>query len=420
MKVFWSWQSDTLGKIGRHFVRAALVEAIEVLKAPKEIEEPLEREAREALEIDHDRRGVSGSPDLARTIFDKIEAAAVFVADVTIVGSSLAMNPETKRPRKLINSNVAIEYGFAEHAIGDRKILLVQNVHFGDRNDLPFDLKHKAGPIQFNLAPDASASEISLEKSRLRGTLVEALKPYLNFPRNAGLKANFEETPTVDGSAAYFANSRYPLAVVGDRDQHQITYCLNEARVFYLRLIPTKIREPQLKFAELFEVVSKRRIQTLSYREYAGIPDRNSFGAITYEPPYHPPNNKPVSLTQLFKNGEMWSIGTSFHTEYEGGIIIFAKTLENATTRVTDNFCNIAQKELGVEPPYSIEIGGVGLNGVRLVVAENTFSEPIHQSELKVRRVIKEATTQAIGGVVAEFMDRLHELSGTDRPQSRP
>jgi hypothetical protein len=416
MKVFWSWQSDTRGKIGRHFVRAALVEAIEVLKAPKEIEEPHEREAREALEIDHDRQGVSGSPDLARTIFDKIEAAAVFVADVTIVGNSLAVDAGTERPKKLINSNVAIEYGFAEHAIGDRRILLVQNVHFGDRNDLPFDLKHKAGPIQFNLAPDASASEISSEKSRLRGTLVDALRPYLDVQKDAGSKAIFVETPAVDGSAAYFADSRYPLAVVGDRDQHQITYCLDETRVFYLRLIPTKTREPQLKFAKLVDIVTRRRIQTLSQREYAGIPDRNSFGAIVYEPPHRPPNNEPVSLTQLFRNGEIWSIGTGFHNQFEAGLVIFVKTLENVATRVCDNFCNVAREELGVDPPYSIEIGGVGLSGVQLVVAENVLAGPIHQNEIKVRRVINEVSANSVGAVVAEFMDRLHELAGTDRP----
>lgn len=65
MKIFWSWQSDTPGKIGRHFVRDALAEAIEVLRQPNEIEEPSEREARETIELDHDRKGVPGSPDLA-------------------------------------------------------------------------------------------------------------------------------------------------------------------------------------------------------------------------------------------------------------------------------------------------------------------------------------------------------------------
>jgi hypothetical protein len=115
MKVFWSWQADTAGKTGRHFVRAALADAIEALKQPKEIEEPAERDAREALHLDHDRQGVPGSPDLATTIFRKIEQSAVFVADVTLVagiqGGEIAGGNTTAK--KLINSNVAIEYGYA-------------------------------------------------------------------------------------------------------------------------------------------------------------------------------------------------------------------------------------------------------------------------------------------------------------------
>jgi len=36
MKVFWSWQSDSPGKIGRHFVRDVLEEAIKELKETPE------------------------------------------------------------------------------------------------------------------------------------------------------------------------------------------------------------------------------------------------------------------------------------------------------------------------------------------------------------------------------------------------
>jgi hypothetical protein len=127
MKVFWSWQADTPGKTGRHFVREALADAIEALKQPADVEEPSEREAREALHLDHDRQGVPGSPDLAPTIFAKIDQAAVFVADVTLIAQMDAEDGGAKK--KLINSNVAIEYGYALHALGDRAILTVQNVH---------------------------------------------------------------------------------------------------------------------------------------------------------------------------------------------------------------------------------------------------------------------------------------------------
>jgi len=72
MKVFWSWQADIPGKIGRHFVRDAISEAIEPLKTDKDIIETDEREARDALELDQDRQGI---PDLAATIFRKIDGA---------------------------------------------------------------------------------------------------------------------------------------------------------------------------------------------------------------------------------------------------------------------------------------------------------------------------------------------------------
>jgi hypothetical protein len=162
MKVFWSWQSDTPGKIGRHFVREALSEAIDVLRQPNEIEEPSERDARENLHLDHDRKGVPGSPDLAPTIFRKIEKALVFIADITIVQETAVSTSkgEGGRPRKFINPNVAIEYGYALGKLGDGAILMVQNRYFGARDDLPFDLKHKAGPIQYSLAPDATKQQI--------------------------------------------------------------------------------------------------------------------------------------------------------------------------------------------------------------------------------------------------------------------
>ena len=148
--IFWSWQSDTPKDIGRFFVRDALREAIQTLKTDEDLLEPVEREVAARLEHrDSDRQGVPGSPDLAATIFEKIEAADVFLADVTLVG-------ETPDGKKLINSNVAIEYGHAHHALTFRRVLMVQNNHYGDGDALPFDLRQKSWPLQFMLAPGAS------------------------------------------------------------------------------------------------------------------------------------------------------------------------------------------------------------------------------------------------------------------------
>ena len=156
--------------------------------------------------LDHDRQGVAGGPDLAATIFRKIDAAAVFVADVTLVGSTDPATPQgaAQQRKRLINSNAAIEYGYAQHGLGDEAILMVQNTHYGDREGLPFDLKHKAGPIQYRLAPDAIRKEIEAEHAKLHATLSEALKPYLSPGATPAANVPFEEVPRTTSSAFFW------------------------------------------------------------------------------------------------------------------------------------------------------------------------------------------------------------------------
>lgn len=173
MKVFWSWQSDHPGKISRHFVREALEEAIVALQQDPDIQEA----ARDA-ELDHDRKGVPGSPDLANVILNKIGQSDAFVADVTPVGNVLG-----NTNKRLINSNVAIELGYALSALSDRALLMILNEAYGTRDDLPFDLKHKAGPIIYRLESSASKSKISNEKLSLAGKLKTALREMLKFPK---------------------------------------------------------------------------------------------------------------------------------------------------------------------------------------------------------------------------------------------
>jgi hypothetical protein len=201
MKIFWSWQSDTPGDIGRYLVRDAIKDAIAVLREPHNIEEPLEREARESLDIDHDRKNVSGTPDLARTIQEKIAGAAVFVGDVTLVGETLIENNGAKK--KLINPNVAIEYGFALHALSDSRVLIVQNTHFGDREQLPFDLRHKAGPIQFILPPNSSRDEIARARDQLKRNLLPALRGCLAHAASASAPP-FREMQSTTSRAVFW------------------------------------------------------------------------------------------------------------------------------------------------------------------------------------------------------------------------
>jgi hypothetical protein len=117
MKMFWSWQSDTPGKTGRFFIRDCLKEAIAIINQEPEVAEPPER-TRNPLALDQDRAGVPGHRNLGDTIFGKIAAADVFVGDVTLV-AELTVPPSVDNSdgvKKLINSNVAIEYGYMRSA----------------------------------------------------------------------------------------------------------------------------------------------------------------------------------------------------------------------------------------------------------------------------------------------------------------
>jgi hypothetical protein len=410
MKIFWSWQSDTPGKIGRHFVRDALSEAIEVLKQPNEIEEPSERETREAIELDHDRKGVPGSPDLAQTIFRKIEEAAVFVADVTLVGETKMADGKRGAAKKLINPNVAIEYGYALSAITDERILLVQNRNFGEREDLPFDLKHKAGPIQFTLAPEASAAQIDAERARLKGALVVALRPYLQL--QAAPKAAFEEQDTTTNQAVFFAPEEV-LARVGVKGVDEIEYTFAEPRAFYLRLIPTTALRERLKYSDLSELVRQRRLDALLRERYVTVGDRNRFGAITYEP--HGTSSTPRAFSQAFPSGELWAVTTEFFIRHDGALVIPTVNVESICGRVLENFCSVEADVFGVAPPYQIELGAIGLAGAVLGINRYGVSEPIYDDQIKFRRVLNDASAGARQNLISGFLDALFDLAGEDR-----
>jgi len=200
MKIFWSWQSDTPGKIGRFLVRDALNDAIEKLRADNDVED-----APRDVHLDHDVKDVPGSPDLVRTILAKIEKSEVVVADVTIVG-------RTEKGKGLINSNVAIELGYAFHACTDQRAVLVFNKHYGKHEELPFDLRHKGGGVDFDLKPDASKVEIDEQRRVLKDAFVRKLKPFVEGA--ARIKEPLSVRPIIEARVV----QRHPMPGGGTDD----------------------------------------------------------------------------------------------------------------------------------------------------------------------------------------------------------
>src|SRR5262249_46702508 len=124
----YSWQSDHPNSTNRSFIEKALEDAVKSVQTDDSLAiEPV---------IDRDTRGLPGAPDIVHSIFSKIEQAAIFVCDVTIVSEPIAK-------RATHNPNVLIELGYAFKTLGHERVILVMNTAYGEIGKLPFDLSHR-------------------------------------------------------------------------------------------------------------------------------------------------------------------------------------------------------------------------------------------------------------------------------------
>ena len=158
--IFYSWQSDLPNKTNRGFIEEALEKAVKSIRSDNTIEvEPV---------IDRDTKGVPGSPDISKTILEKIGHAKIVVGDVSII------NQGAKRPTP--NPNVVYELGYARRALGEDHIIMVMNTGYGAQPDLPFDLRqHRA--IGYDL-PEVSVAE-GQSRADIRRNLESSLKKHI-------------------------------------------------------------------------------------------------------------------------------------------------------------------------------------------------------------------------------------------------
>lgn len=126
-KIFYSWQSDNKP------VRNKIKSALEI--AAKQLNDQLEEADRP--ELDSDTQGTYGSEDIINTIFAKIDACSIFVADVTPIaqaGDKLVPNP-----------NVMTELGYAIKAKGTNTQLYIYCTDDPiDVSKMPFDIRGKS------------------------------------------------------------------------------------------------------------------------------------------------------------------------------------------------------------------------------------------------------------------------------------
>ena len=137
--IFYSWQSDLPNNTNRGFIGSVLEEAIGQLhESDFEVE----------LTLDRDTQNIPGSPNIVKTIIDKIRKCDVFVADLSIIHQGL---PDELRASP--NPNVLLELGYALATLGTDRVILFFNESYGDEKDIPFDIRQNKR-INYKLLPE--------------------------------------------------------------------------------------------------------------------------------------------------------------------------------------------------------------------------------------------------------------------------
>lgn len=316
-------------------------------------------EALRDLEVDSDTQGVAGQPPIVETILKKIDASAVFVADMTFVGKRLDGRPTP-------NPNVLIEYGWALKGGTHERVICLMNTAYGEPSglNLPFNLRHLRWPITYTLAEDALLEIKAQEKRKLvkildkaiRDSLAAAPSPILEMP------SPFPEAKAKNGPARF----RSPGEAIGFENDFPLSSSkkeifLSEGPTVWFRLMPKN--DPGKKWAtyELKNIVTQDAVKLLpiihSTTGYSYL--RAEDGAGMYA--VHSRDTQEVhSIAFAFETGEIWSVDTtllSYATDR-----IFSTEIDRSYISGLQNYSRFLQS-LGVKPPYLWIAGLVGIKG---------------------------------------------------------
>ena len=169
--IFYSWQSDLPESDNKQYIGTCLQDALSKIKKSMDfsIEYVIDRATSKRI----------GTIDIAQTIFNKINIAKLFIADVSII------NHRTKKYRKTANPNVLIELGYAARTIGWENVICIFNTKYGNPEDLPFDIRNRR-LLLYNSDNDKSvlANDLTyvIKESENARVPSDVIRDYYNAP----------------------------------------------------------------------------------------------------------------------------------------------------------------------------------------------------------------------------------------------
>lgn len=161
-KLFYSWQNTLPSKYNRSFIESCIKTSIKRANKLEPLKSNFDHQKHKWL-LDQATRETQGSPDIAITIFDKIQSTSLFVADVSII--------KKVDNRSFPNSNVIAELGFAAACIGWENTIMIMNVSTDSPEYLPFDLRGRR-VLTYHLDNKTSGNDKRNTKENLCKTMV--------------------------------------------------------------------------------------------------------------------------------------------------------------------------------------------------------------------------------------------------------
>lgn len=392
---FYAWQSDRPQNINRNFIRKALDDAAARITADTSLNVE--------MAIDADTEGVVGTPHVTETILKKIEAADIFVPDLTFVA-------QTDEGKLIPNPNVMAEYGYALRALTFEAMMPVMNVHFGGPKELPFDLGHVRFPTQYDVRPAVPDGERRAARDKLSSNF-EAILRLMARHIQGKAEPGVPFVPIVPARPpAFFFQPEDVIANFGRPGEQEHRF--KRDRAIYLRVYPAYADQPRVGLTRALEVAGT--LLPLR-RTFSAIRAPNDWGAVSVEP--H--GDGITSFTQLFETGEIWGVSEE---PFRGGNVIPAIAIEKAFVATLENYRLICERELKLRLPLILEFGAVGLKDHVLLVPSAEFpgagdQAPIRKAEVVSKTEVASFQKEEWQTALRGFAVQLYDAALRDRSQ---
>ena len=419
LTVFYSWQSDISNRINRNFIEDALKKAIQSVSKDFMVQKALRNDE---IELDKDTKGVPGIPPIADVIFEKISKCAIFIPDLTFVGTSVSGRP-------IPNPNVLIEYGWALKEVTHSRIISVMNTAFGEPTavNMPFDMRHLRNPITFHLKEDDTPELRSKVKAELSKSLAYAIELVIKGGALDSLMAEpkpLDETPTTDNPSTFLARDEPFATIASIRSTEQKIFLPAVERIF-LRLIPTT-RIDEIKSSKAaYDLARSGQLAPMSHEVPGDVYGRNKYGAFVciYS------SDQIISLTQLFKNGELWGIEADciekkIHMERANVSFGFFPCIsfEHAFLLTLTNYLKFASEKLKLPLPLLFIAGATDVEGYKMTAPNDMtfggferFAGNVVNRHIIYKGQVNDYNNE-VTKILRPFFDHVWEECGLERP----